>query len=195
MYTIQQILSLSTSVLKIAQPHNNLINFSNLLVKKEFGVWSNLLLNSITKDTLLNSMSDFIFITNRLPNFEYMLLSRQVDEIYPGFSFNFICNSENIKGEEYSFFLYRLCAFRDSSLLLNIYEPSRLKLAEVLLEGMKFSKSPELFKVSDDEIIFCFEEIMKDWQKDEPPIFLGDKVKIVAPELNGKKIYLRKSLK
>lgn len=106
MYTIQQILSLSTSISKITQPHNNLINFSNSLVKKEFEVWSDILLNSITKEALLNSMSNIFFILNRLPNFEYMLLSRQIDEIYPRVLCNsIICNTENIKDEEYRFFI------------------------------------------------------------------------------------------
>ena len=196
MYTIQQILSLSTSISKITQPHNNLIKFSNSLVKKEFEVWSDILLNSITKEALLNSMSNIFFILNRLPNFEYMLLSRQIDEIYPRVLCNsIICNTENIKDEEYRFFIHRLCKFRDNSLLLNLYNPLRAKLAEKLLKNMKLLEPAKILEVSDDEIIFCFKEIIKDWQNDATVILFEDEVKPEIPKLNREKIYLRKSLK
>ena len=196
MYTIQQILSLSTSISKITQPHNNLINFSNSLVKKEFEVWSDILLNSITKEALLNSMSNIFFILNRLPNFEYMLLSRQIDEIYPRVLCNsIICNTENIKDEEYRFFIHRLCKFRDNSLLLNLYNPLRAKLAEEFLKNMKLLEPAKILEVSDDEIIFCFKDIIKDWQNDATVIFFEDEVKPEIPKLNREKIYLRKFLK
>lgn len=196
MYTIQQILSLSISISKIAQAHNDLINFSNSSVKKEFEIWSDRLLNSTTKEALLDSMDEIVFILNRLPNFEYMLLSRQFDENYPGVSFNFFTEGiQKCNNDDYKFFINRLCKFRDSSLLLNIYNPSRVKLVEEFLKYIRPFTPTEIFKVNDDEIIFILKEMMEDWQEGKPAIFFEDKVKSVAPELNGKKIYLRRSLK
>lgn len=76
-----------------------------------------------------------------------------------------------------------------------LYNPLRAKLAEKLLKNMKLLEPAKILEVSDDEIIFCFKEIIKDCQNDATVIFFEDEVKPEIPKLNREKIYLRKSLK
>jgi hypothetical protein len=195
MYTTQQILSLSTSISKIAQPHKDLINFSNPEIMKEFEIWSDRLLNSCTKETLSDSVDEIVFILNRLPNFEYMLLSTQIDETHPGVSFYFIMEGiQHYESDPYKFFVDRLCKFKDNSLLTNIYSPTRARLIVELLKNIKPSTPAEIFKVNDEEIIFVLKDMLDDWEEDEPAVFIiKDEMK---PIVNGnKKIYLRQALK
>lgn len=195
MYTTQQILSLSTSISKIEQPHKDLINFSNPKVHKEFEIWSDKLLNSCTKEKVSDSIDEIVFILNRLPNFEYVLLSKQLNESYPSVSFYFIMQGiQNYESDSYKLFIDRLCSFRDKSMLLNIFNPTRARLVSELLKNMNPSTPAEVFKISDDEMIFVMEEMQEDWAEEESEVFvIKDEVK--GKTFNDKKIYLRSALK